>query len=111
MTPGDGYLEAIVKDNVECIFQGIDKVVSEGLITSDDKQLHEIDILVCATGFDAPYFPQFGLINGRGISIHDSWKKEPNLYMSIAAPEYPNYFITIGPGGTWSNGTILPGVQ
>lgn len=68
MTPGDGYLEALVKDNVECVFQGIDKIVPEGLITSDDKQLHEVDILICATGVSyydlPPHMPYEQLLKG-----------------------------------------------
>jgi cation diffusion facilitator CzcD-associated flavoprotein CzcO len=48
ITPGDGYLEALVKPNVTTIHREIVKVVPEGLF-DDEGTLHRVDILVCAT--------------------------------------------------------------
>lgn len=28
-----------------------------------------------------------------------------------AAPRFPNYFTIVGPGATWSNGTLIPGIE
>ncbi|KAH8805254.1 hypothetical protein F5884DRAFT_823017 [Xylogone sp. PMI_703] len=110
ITPGDGYLEALVKDNVRCVFKNIRKITPEGTVDSDGV-LHKLDILICATGFDVPYIPHFKVINGKGVNMQDAWHDSPNLYLGITAPDYPNYFVTIGPGGTWSNGTILPALE
>jgi hypothetical protein len=33
------------------------------------------------------------------------------MYMGLAAPRFPNYFTVVGPGATWSNGTLLPSVR
>ena len=49
ITPGDGYLESLVKSNVNCVFQGIQKITPDGLI-DDAGEFHPVDILVCATG-------------------------------------------------------------
>ena len=43
--PGDGYLEALVKDNVSPVFNGIKKIVPEGIVTEDGKT-HAMDVLV-----------------------------------------------------------------
>ncbi|KAJ5465282.1 uncharacterized protein N7458_000968 [Penicillium daleae] len=110
ITPGDGYLEALTQDNVQPIFNEISKIVPEGLIDSDGV-LHKVDILVCATGFDIPYAPHFKLTNGDGINMQDEWKDDPNLYLGLTAPRYPNYFVMVGVGGTWANGTILPALE
>jgi hypothetical protein len=31
--------------------------------------------------------------------------------MGLAAPRFPNYFTIVGPGATWSNGTLLPSIE
>ena len=72
ISPGDGYLEALVQPNVEPVFSGITKVAGEGVITEDGK-LHKMDILVCATGFNPAFKPGFEVVNGDGVSIDKDW--------------------------------------
>ena len=50
LTPGDGYLEALIQDNVHCEFDDIASVDATGLWTTTGKHI-EVDILACATGF------------------------------------------------------------
>lgn len=110
ISPGDGYLEALVKPNVEPVLVGIDKIVSNGIRTKDGK-IHEMDVLVCATGFQVAFKPGFKVINAQGQSIHDDWGENVNLYMGLSAPRFPNYYTIVGPGATWSNGTLLPSIE
>lgn len=51
ITPGDGYLEALVQPNVTTVHEEIKEVVPKGLVDAKG-ELHEVDILVCATGFN-----------------------------------------------------------
>lgn len=51
LTPGPGWLEALVKDNVEFIPQTIERITPKGIVTADGKE-REYDAIVCATGFD-----------------------------------------------------------
>ncbi|KAH7153042.1 hypothetical protein EDB81DRAFT_790348 [Dactylonectria macrodidyma] len=110
ISPGDGYLEALVKPNVEPVFGGIKKIVPEGIVTEDGKT-HKIDILVCATGFKVAFRPAFKLINGSGKSLDEDWGDSVNLYLGVSAPRFPNYFTIVGPGATWSSGTLLPSIE
>ncbi|KAF7551343.1 hypothetical protein G7Z17_g5103 [Cylindrodendrum hubeiense] len=110
ISPGDGYLEALAKPNVEPVFGGIKKVVPEGVVTEDGK-LHKMDILVCATGFKVAFRPAFKLINGSGKSLDEDWGDSVNLYLGVSAPRFPNYFTIVGPGATWSSGTLLPSIE
>jgi cation diffusion facilitator CzcD-associated flavoprotein CzcO len=110
ISPGDGYLEALVEDNVQPVFSGIQKVVPEGIVT-DDGALHKIDVLVCATGFQVAFRPAFKVVNGDGITLDDDWGKGPNLYLGLSAPRFPNFYTIIGPGATWSSGTLLPSIE
>ncbi|KAF2465279.1 FAD/NAD(P)-binding domain-containing protein [Lindgomyces ingoldianus] len=110
ISPGDGYLEALVQDNVSPVFEGIKRIVSEGIETVDGK-VHKMDILVCATGFQVAFQPAFTVINGEGKSIKQDWTNGPNLYFGVSAPRFPNYYTIVGPGATWSNGTLLPSIE
>lgn len=76
ISPGDGYLEALVQSNVETVFTEITKVSKDGICTADGK-LHRMDILVCATGFAAAFKPAFRVINGQGKTIDEDWSNGP----------------------------------
>jgi cation diffusion facilitator CzcD-associated flavoprotein CzcO len=110
ISPGDGYLEALVQDNVEPVYSGIKKVTAEGIITEDGVE-HKMDHLICATGFQVAFKPAFKVINAAGKTVNEDWNNGPNLYMGVSAPRFPNYFTIVGPGATWSNGTLLPSIE
>ena len=109
LTPGDGYLEALVQPNVTTVHQNIKQVTREGLIT-EDGVLHKVDILVCATGFDVSFIPPYSLQGRDGVQVKDEWKDNPNVYLSIAAPKFPNYFTMCGSRGSVGQGCVLPAV-
>ena len=50
LVPGPGYLEAVVKPNVEWIPQELERVTETGIVTKDGT-LHECDAIIWATGF------------------------------------------------------------
>ncbi|KAH8655197.1 hypothetical protein BX600DRAFT_385523 [Xylariales sp. PMI_506] len=110
ISPGDGYLEALAEPNVEPVFGGIQKISPEGVVT-EDGVTHKVDILVCATGFNVAFRPAFKLINGTGKSLYEDWGDSVNLYMGVSAPRFPNYYTIVGPGATWSSGTLLPSIE
>ena len=51
VTPGPGYLEAVVKPNVSYISDEIERV-TEGGIVSADGTLRKVDAIIWATGFN-----------------------------------------------------------
>jgi len=94
ISPGDGYLESLVKENVQPVFSGISKVVPEGIVTEDGKT-HAMDILVCATGFQVAFRPAFKVVNGDGVTLDEDWGHSPNLYFGISAPRFPNFYTIV----------------
>lgn len=107
ITPGDGYLEALVQDNVSPVYEEIARVVPEGIIDASGK-LHEIDILACATGFNLAFTPRFEVTGVDGVKMADEFDPEPRVYLSVTVPKFPNYFIVNGVRGQWASGTALP---
>ncbi|CAG9948058.1 unnamed protein product [Clonostachys rosea f. rosea IK726] len=107
LTPGDGFLEALIKPNVECLFGDI-SLVSETGITMADGSHHEVDMVVCATGYDMAWKPHFTLVGRKGVDLDSIWGPVPKCYLGIAHPGFPNYFVMNGPRANLANGTVLP---
>lgn len=57
VSPADGYLEALVSDNVTPVFGDIGRVTERGVVVAG--QEHKVEILVCATGFQPAFKPAF----------------------------------------------------
>lgn len=104
LTPGEGYLEALIRPNVTCVFNEIAKITPTGLLTEDGQQV-DVDIIACATGFSVSYLPHFKITGLGGQVMQD--QSEPNVYASVAAPGFPNYFVLNGPRGNWGQGCAL----
>lgn len=86
-TPGHGYLEALVAENAEVVTEEIVKISEKGLHTQGGK-LYEVDAIVCATGFNTSFCPNFHLI-GTFPSIEGS-----RIYLPLAPfPFILHYFI------------------
>lgn len=92
ITPGVGYLECFSQPNVRVITQAkIDHVEERGIVMADGELL-EIDALVCATGFDVSFSPRFPITGRNGLDLATVWKDVPRAYLSLAIPDFPNYF-------------------
>lgn len=112
-TPGDGYLEALCADNASVHTQGVARVEPDGVILQDGTKL-QLDVLVCATGFNTSFLPPFTLTGQNGTVLNELWKAEnagPTSYLGVAAPQCPNYFMTTGPNCPAAHGTFIPGIE
>lgn len=108
ITPGDGYLEALVQSNVTILHAEIDTITSDGLVDADGK-LHEVDLIACATGFNLAFAPSFEVFGVNGARMRHEFDPEPNVYLAMTVPKFPNYFIINGVRGNWANASALPG--
>jgi len=101
------FYPAIQKPNAHLITEGIDHIVKEGVVTKDGK-LHKLDVLVLATGFDPAAFMRPMEFRGRnGLSIDDAWKKKIQAYRSLLIPEFPNFFLMLGPNSPIGNYSVI----
>lgn len=106
-TPGNGFLETLCKDNVEVVPETIQEITPKGIKTADGVE-HEFDVIICATGFDVSWRPQYPTIGREGKSLSEEWKDVPNTYLSVTVPHFPNYLIFNGPFGPYGHGSFLP---
>lgn len=91
-TPGPGYLEALLQENVETRFDDIAGFTEDGIRTKTGDEL-QFDVIVCATGFDTTFKPRFPVVGRNGVNLAHKWTNdEPMAYFGITVPDMPNYF-------------------
>ena len=101
------FYDAIQHPNAELVTAGIDQVEAGGIRTADGK-LHELDVLVMATGFRADRFIRPATVLGRGgVNLDDVWSDHPVAFLSISIPDFPNFFMLNGPNGPVGNFSLI----
>ena len=101
------FYQAIQKPNAELVTEPIARVEAGGVRTKDGR-LHELDVLVLATGFRADRFLRPMHVVGRaGVRLDEVWAKRPSAYLSISVPDFPNLFMLNGPNGPVGNFSLI----
>jgi cation diffusion facilitator CzcD-associated flavoprotein CzcO len=86
---------------------GIDHVEARGIVTREGR-LHELDIIVLTTGFEAhAYMKPLELVGSGGLRLSELWDGEPFGYRSVALPGFPNIFTLLGPHSPIGNQSIF----
>ena len=101
------YYQAIQHPNAELVTEAIERIEPKGVRTKDGR-LHELDLLVLATGFRADQFMRpMNIVGRNGVSLNDVWAKRPTAYMAISIPDFPNLFMLNGPTGPVGNFSLI----
>jgi cyclohexanone monooxygenase len=95
------YYETFNRDNVTLVDlkeDPIDAVERDGIRTATG--LHEVDVIVLATGFDAVTgsFLAIDIRGSGGASLREAWEGGPRTYLGMAVAGFPNLFLVSGPG-------------
>jgi len=110
LTPGPGYLEALTQPNVSFITSPITHISASAIHTADGTT-HEIDTLVCATGFKTGAPPPFSLTGASNLALSDKWKDRPTTYMSHSIAGFPNMFTMLGPNSAIGSGSLTKMIE
>jgi cation diffusion facilitator CzcD-associated flavoprotein CzcO len=82
--------------------------VEPGGVRTRDGVLHELEILVLATGFCADRFIRPTRVVGcGGVTLDDAWAVRPSAYLAVAVPNFPNFFLLNGPTGPVGNFSLI----
>ncbi|KAK5655050.1 hypothetical protein OQA88_5949 [Cercophora sp. LCS_1] len=107
ITPGNGYLEAFSKPNCHLTNSPITSV-SDNAVHTADGETFVCDTIVAATGFDVSHRPRYPIVGqNKDIDLATEWAEDPGSYMSVAIPEYPNYFMMMGPNCLGGHGSLV----
>ena len=103
----DNFYDAMQRPNAHLATEGIVRIVPKGVLT-DDGQVHELDVLVLATGFKVDRFVRPTKVVGEGgIDLDEVWADGPLAYLSIGVPGFPNFFMLNGPNGPVGNFSLI----
>ncbi|HEX5366254.1 MAG TPA: NAD(P)/FAD-dependent oxidoreductase [Acidimicrobiales bacterium] len=101
------FYDAIQRPNAELVTEGIERVEPTGVRTTDGV-LHELDVLVLATGFKVDRFVRpIRVVGNDGLDLDDAWAEGPTAYLSISVPGFPNFFMLNGPNGPVGNFSLI----
>lgn len=101
------FYDAIQKPNADLVTQGIDRIEPEGVKTKDGK-LHPLDVLVLSTGFHPFNFMRPMDLRGKnGVKIDERWGRKVQAYRSLLIPEFPNFFLMLGPNTPIGNFSVI----
>ena len=101
------YYPALMKDHVDLVTAKIARIEPGGLRTQDGV-LHELDVLVLATGFNFNDFILPTDVYGEnGASLREFWNGVPRAHRGITFPGFPNFFMLQGPTGVFGNTSVI----
>jgi cation diffusion facilitator CzcD-associated flavoprotein CzcO len=107
MVMATNFYPQFERATVELVDEGIDRVEARGILTKDGK-LHELDVIVLATGFNAHAFLRpVELIGRDGVRLSEVWRDEPRAYRTVALPGFPNFLMLIGPHSPFGNQSLF----
>ena len=105
------FYEVIQHPNAQLVTSPIEQVEPEGVRTADGV-LHELDVLVLATGFRVDRFIRPTKVIGRnGVDLDDVWAEGPQAYLSMSVPDFPNFFFLNGPNSPVGNFSLVEVAQ
>jgi 4-hydroxyacetophenone monooxygenase len=92
------WLAALKGPNVELVTEPIARITQSGIVCPDGREI-PVDVIVYATGFHANKFLWPMRIVGRGgVELGEVWRDDPQAYLGITVPRFPNLFCLYGPG-------------
>lgn len=102
----DTFYQSLQQDNAELICDPIDHIEPSGVVTSDGER-RDADILVLATGFQSAELPFAEHITGAsGTRLAETWKDSQYAYLGATVPDFPNFFMLLGPNTTIGHTSI-----
>ena len=108
-----GFYETFNRPNVTLVNvkeNPISELTAAGVRTADGT-VHEVDVLVCATGFDAVdgTYRRLNIRGRTGQTLGEKWQDGPTSYLGVATSGFPNMFMILGPNGPFTN--LPPSVE
>ncbi|WP_312860079.1 flavin-containing monooxygenase [Pseudonocardia bannensis] len=101
----NGWYATLRRDNVDLVAEGVAEITPTGLRGTDGTGA-EVDVIILATGFHTHRYLYPMQITGRsGKTLAETWGPEnAHAHLGITVPDFPNLFITCGPGTALGHG-------
>lgn len=111
---GTNYYETYNRSNVRLVdvaVQPIQEVTPTGVRVGGE--VHEIDVLVLATGFDAMTgaLTRIDLRGKGGLTIQEKWRDGPCNFLGLMVAGFPNLFHVAGPGSASAFTNVIKSIE
>ncbi|MET8352544.1 NAD(P)/FAD-dependent oxidoreductase [Micromonospora sp. NPDC005206] len=102
--PGRFY-SSLTSDKGSVVTERLAAVTPEGLQTADGV-VHELDVIIYATGFTLDFLNTIEIIGRNGRTLNEEWKngEDPRSYLGGTVAGFPNLFVTSGPNSSSAHG-------
>jgi cation diffusion facilitator CzcD-associated flavoprotein CzcO/pimeloyl-ACP methyl ester carboxylesterase len=91
------YYPAISQPNVALVTERIVRATEKGVVTADGTE-HELDAIVCGTGFRVTDLLSPLEVTGLGgVDLNQVWKTKMEAYLGTAVSGFPNFYLLLGP--------------
>ena len=91
------FYPSLLRENVALVPHAVQSVTATGVVDVRGVE-HPADVLVMATGFQpSKYLASYEVVGRTGVTLLDFWKGEPQAFVGITVPEFPNFYILYGP--------------
>lgn len=102
----DKYIEALARDNVEVVFEPIERFTKSGIVAGGVERAH--DAVAMATGFITnPFLMEIDVTGEAGLSLKERWVDGAEAYLGVMTAGFPNLFILYGPNTNTGHTSIV----
>lgn len=103
----DDYLSTFNRDTVHLVTDRIAAIETKG-IRDEGGTLHEVDVIVEATGFRPFDITDYVNIEGlNGLSLRNAWADKIDSLRTMMIPGFPNLFMLLGPNSATGHTSAL----
>jgi cation diffusion facilitator CzcD-associated flavoprotein CzcO len=92
----DDFYPALNRRNVRLVHAGAQSINERGVLVSNGEQI-DADVIVYCTGYKVMDFDRFEVTGLSNSSLSEQMAEAPEAYKGIAVPNFPNYFLSVGP--------------
>ncbi len=104
----NGWFDALCEPHVDLVVEPIEGYQPAGIVTSDGEtsNLHELDVVILATGFNVTNLAaRLGIVGRDGHELAADWADDnPSAYLGMTVPGFPNLFLMYGPNTNMGHG-------
>ncbi len=109
------WLGALTRDDVDLVTEPIAEIVPDGIVDADGA-LHQVDVIVYATGFHANrYLWPMEIVGRDGAVLAEQWGDDPPAHLGITVPELPQPLLPLRaghqPGATAAASSSTPSAR
>ena len=104
----NGWYRALQQDNMMLVNSAVVELQGNAIVDESGDR-HEVDVLIWATGFQPTrYISSMDVRGIGGVALREAWNDDdPQAYLGVAAPGYPNFFMLSGPNSFPGSGSVL----